>query len=165
MSAARRSSGFTLISAIFLLVVLAALGAYMVTISGVLHATTSHTVIAARTYYAAKSGLEWAINRAVNTDTGSAALLRTPLLACAITSTATTTTTLPADASLPDITIRITCTYSRHEDGDCPGGASGSDPFNVAVITSTAEYGAFGNPDYARRRLEATVSNFYGPAE
>lgn len=160
MSAARRSSGFTLISAIFLLVVLAALGVYMVTISGVLQTTTSHAVIAARTYYAAKSGLEWAINRAVNTGTGGASA--TPLLACAPSSTSTITTTLPDDASLPNIIIRITCNYSRHDEG---GGGTINRPFNVLVITSTAEYGAFGNPDYARRRLEATVSNRYGPPE
>lgn len=154
MSAARRCSGFTLISAIFLLVALAALGVYMVTISGVQQATTSHAVIAARTYYAAKSGLEWAINRAVNTGTGGGGARAIPLLACA------NTTTTFTDASLPNINITITCGYSRHTEG---GGTNS--PFNVLVITSTAEYGAFGNPDYARRRLEATVSNRYGPAE
>ncbi|MDO9372201.1 MAG: pilus assembly PilX N-terminal domain-containing protein [Gammaproteobacteria bacterium] len=154
MSAARCCSGFTLISAIFLLVVLAALGVYMVTISGVQQATTSHAVIAARTYYAAKSGLEWAINRAVNTPAGSAV----PLLSPCTNSTSTFT-----DASLPDINITITCSYSRHREGGTPGG--GNNIFNVLVLTSTAEYGAFGNPDYASRRLEATVSNRYGPPE
>lgn len=153
MSAARRCSGFTLMSAIFLLVVLAALGVYMVTISGVQQATTSHAVIAARTYYAAKSGLEWAINRAVNTGTGGGASA-IPLV-CG-------NTTFP-DPSLPNINITITCTYSRHREGNTPSG--GNNRFNVAVITSTAEYGTFGSPDYARRRLEATVSNRYGPLE
>lgn len=151
MNAARRCSGFTLVSAIFLLVVLAALGVYMVTISGVQQATTSHAVIAARTYYAAKSGLAWAINRAVNTQVVD----NTLPLAC-INTTFT-------DPSLPNITITITCSYSRHREGNTPGG--GNNRFNVAVITSTAEYGAFGSPDYARRRLEATVSNRYGPPE
>lgn len=155
MSAARRCSGFTLMSAIFLLVVLAALGVYMVTISGVQQATTSHAVIAARTYYAAKSGLEWAINRAVNTSTATPTI---PLLTPCANSTSTFT-----DPSLPNITITITCSYSRHREGNTPGG--GNNRFNVAVITSTAEYGTFGSPDYARRRLEATVSNRYGPPQ
>lgn len=163
MSAARHCSGFTLVSAIFLLVGLAALGIYMVTISGVQHTTNSHAVIAARTYYAAKSGLEWAVHRAVNTQNAGGGATAIPI-ACGIPpATATYTFT---DASLGNnITITTTCTYSRHADSKAGATKAKNSPFNVAVVTSTAEYGVFGSPDYARRRLEATVSNANGPKE
>lgn len=163
----RHCSGFTLVSAIFLLVVLAALGVYMVTISGVQHATTSHTTVAARVYYSAKSGLEWAVHRAVNTvlandvpcnGSGQCDCFTNPgVLTNSFTPVAISSLIGPA---LNGITVRVICKYSTHRE---PGGTN--NPFNVYVVTSEAEYGVFGAPDYARRRIEATISNRYGPQE
>lgn len=65
--APRHQAGFALVSAIFLIVVLAALGAFMVTIGGVQHTTTSQAVLAARAYFGAKAGLEWGIHQAIPT--------------------------------------------------------------------------------------------------
>ena len=58
--------GLALVNAIFLLVVLAALGAYMVSVGGVQQATTTQALIAARVNLGAKSGLEWSINRVIS---------------------------------------------------------------------------------------------------
>ena len=54
-----REAGFSLVSAIFLLVVLSALGAFMVSFSGVQHTTAARDVLGARAYQAARSGIEW----------------------------------------------------------------------------------------------------------
>jgi MSHA biogenesis protein MshP len=64
----RRSleAGFSLISAIFLLVVLAGLGVAMVTISTVQQHDTALDVQGVRAYQAARAGIEWGVYRYVN---------------------------------------------------------------------------------------------------
>ncbi len=52
--------GFTMVSAIFLLVVLAALGAFMLTFSSVQHTTAATDLQGSRAYQAARAGIEWA---------------------------------------------------------------------------------------------------------
>ena len=56
-----RHSGFTIISAIFILVVLAALGAFMVTISTNQQIGSALDVQGSRAYQAARSGIEWGV--------------------------------------------------------------------------------------------------------
>ena len=63
-----RMRGFSLISAVFLLVVLAALGAFMVTFTGLQQSTVQADVLGVRAYYAARSGAEWAMYRALDPD-------------------------------------------------------------------------------------------------
>lgn len=53
--------GFTIVAAIFLLVVLAALGAFMLSISNTQHLTSAQDVQGSRAYWAARAGLELAI--------------------------------------------------------------------------------------------------------
>ena len=65
VSACRRQRGFAIVSAIFLVVVLAALGAFMVTFSGVQHVTQAQDIQGSRAYWAARSGIEWGVYQAV----------------------------------------------------------------------------------------------------
>jgi Tfp pilus assembly protein PilX len=53
-------SGFLLVSAIFLLVILAALGAFILTISGTQQTSSALDVQGARAYQAARAGIDWA---------------------------------------------------------------------------------------------------------
>lgn len=55
----KRLRGFALASAIFLLVILAMLGAYMVSFSGVQHMTSAMDLQGSRGYRAARAGMEW----------------------------------------------------------------------------------------------------------
>lgn len=55
-----RQKGFSLVSAIFLLVVVAALGAFAVTISTTQHQSQALDVMGSRAYQAARAGIEWA---------------------------------------------------------------------------------------------------------
>lgn len=59
----RNSHGFTLVSAIFLLVVLVVLGSSIVTLSAVQHTTSAVRIQSLRAHYAARAGLEWAVKR------------------------------------------------------------------------------------------------------
>ena len=57
----QRSAGFALVAAIFLLVVLAALGAFIVTISTSQQMGSALDVQGERAYQAARSGIEWGV--------------------------------------------------------------------------------------------------------
>ncbi|MBI3570325.1 MAG: hypothetical protein HY082_04370 [Gammaproteobacteria bacterium] len=131
-----RQRGVALIGAIFVVVILAMLGIYMVTLSGVEHATTSQAVIASRVYYGAKAGLEWGIHQAMG-PTVSVCNASTPLAAI---------------NGLDGVAVTVTCacTYPAA----CVSGAT-----SVFYLTSKASYGTYGNADYAERKLEATISN------
>ena len=58
-SAPRR--GFVLPSAIFLIVILAGLAAFMVHVSGVQQATSAQDVMGSRAWHAAQAGIEWGL--------------------------------------------------------------------------------------------------------
>lgn len=62
--------GFSLISAIFLLVVIAALGAFAVTLSTTQHQSQAMEVMGARAYQAALAGVEWAAFNVANSASG-----------------------------------------------------------------------------------------------
>lgn len=60
----RNDRGFTLVQALFILIVLALLGGAMLRLSGVQSSTSLFALQGARAYQAARSGLEWAAARA-----------------------------------------------------------------------------------------------------
>lgn len=55
----RRQAGFSLVTGIFLLVILAALGAILVTVSGLFQVGSALDLQGARAYQAARAGIEW----------------------------------------------------------------------------------------------------------
>ncbi len=141
-----RQRGFSIVAAIFVLVVLGMLGAYMVDISGVAHTTAAYAAQGARAYRAAASGAQWARRRAF-THTGA---------------------TCGANPSTPEqhffnftggglngFSVEIECSYTRHqEQGDC---------FNVFLIFSISQYGSYGNRDFASRRVRLTATDRASP--
>ncbi len=66
-----RQQGFALVSAIFLLVVLAALGGYMASLSGTQQTSGMLSVLGTRAHFAARSGIEWATADIVNNAASS----------------------------------------------------------------------------------------------
>jgi MSHA biogenesis protein MshP len=56
---AKAQAGFSLLTGIFLLVILAALGAFLVTVSGLLQFGSAMDMQGARAYQAARAGIEW----------------------------------------------------------------------------------------------------------
>ena len=129
-----RQRGFTLVTAIFLLVVLAAMGAFMVSISGTQHFTSLYALQGAKAYHAAKSGIEWG-------------------LANAIAGTCTTGQTLSLQGSLDDFTVVVDCVTSLHNE-------AGID-YDVFQITSSASTSAaLGTPGFAGRQIGAVVTNY-----
>ena len=68
-------------SAIFLLVILAALGGYMLTFSATQHTASALDIQGARGYLAARAGIEWGAYQALKTGTPCAASTALPALA------------------------------------------------------------------------------------
>ena len=64
----RRMRGFSLVTGIFLLVVLSALGAFMVIFTGLQQNTVQVDILGVRAYYAARAGLNWAMYQALDPD-------------------------------------------------------------------------------------------------
>jgi MSHA biogenesis protein MshP len=65
MSAMRSQHGFTLATAVFLLVVLGALGAFILTVSTAQHRGAALDIQGARAYQAARAGIEWGLYRSL----------------------------------------------------------------------------------------------------
>ncbi|MDO9150388.1 MAG: hypothetical protein Q7U33_03310 [Methylotenera sp.] len=130
------SRGFLLPAAIFLLVILAALGAYALNISSTQQATSKQDVQGARAYQAARVGLEWAIFQVL--APGSANLVNCPS---------------PTTLNIESFTVDVSCSQSVDYN------EQGTDrTIRLFEITSRASFGVAGTIDYTERQLQATVS-------
>jgi MSHA biogenesis protein MshP len=99
-SVTARPRGFAIVSAIFILVVLAALGAFIVTISTNQQIGAALDVQGVRAYQAARSGIEWGLYRQLQTAS------------CA------GTTSFPLAApTMTDFTVTVTCTATADANG------------------------------------------------
>ncbi|MGV3741837.1 MAG: pilus assembly PilX family protein [Burkholderiaceae bacterium] len=133
----RLQRGFSLISAIFLLVVLAGLGAAMLTISGAQQTGSALDIEGARAYQAARAGIEWGVHRVVNAPAacfGNASFK-------------------PQAPTLASFTITVTC--GRIE-------TSGIVVFQIQSTACNQPVGGIcpgvgGNTYYVERQLQATV--------
>ncbi len=149
-----RQRGFSLITAIFLIVVLAALGAYMVIFTGLQQATLQADVLGVRAYYAARAGAEWAIYRALDPD-NTIAPGPTSFAACP----GGTINTL--GGTLSPFTVVINCTPSTATEA--------GNTINVYAITATACNNATcPSPSppsgYVERQIAVTVARCKDPA-
>ncbi|WIM05211.1 MAG: hypothetical protein OHM77_10975 [Candidatus Nitricoxidivorans perseverans] len=131
--------GFAIVSAIFLLVILAALGAFMVTMSSTQHLTSAQDLQGSRAYRAARAGIEWA-----------AAKLSADSSACPAASTTLDDGDGSPPVDLEDFTVVVTCAMNSHSEGSASP--------NIFWITSTASSGgAVGGIGYTERQLSAFI--------
>lgn len=128
----RRAAGFTLVSAIFLMVVLVVLAVSLVSLGTVQHITSAQMLQSVRANYAARAGVEWAIAQA-NTPAGC------------VTGPAFT-----LGGALSAFTVSVTCTRTDH-----PVGAG--TPQAYYLVESLAVGGSYGTPDFVRRHAQAKV--------
>ena len=128
----RSQSGFSLVTTIFIIVVLAVLGTYMSLMSTTQNQSTALSIQGQRAWYAAVSGFEWVAFQ-LNPATGSG-----------------NCPSIPTTMTIEGFTVRVTdCTpYSITE-------AGGS--YTLHDVTVTSERGSFGDVDYVSRSLRATV--------
>lgn len=129
----RNDDGFSLVPALFLLIVLAGLGAVAVRLTAVQQQTVVLATQGARAYAAAKAGIEAATYDAlVNGNCGSQSI---PL----------------TEGGLSGFAVEAQCTSTTH--------AEGGSTSTVYVIDAFAQAGSYGSPDYVSRRVRATVTD------
>jgi MSHA biogenesis protein MshP len=131
-------SGFAIVSAIFILVVLAALGAFILSISTSQQMGSMLDVQGVRAYHAARTGIEWGLYRQLRDGS--------------CPGTGAPTSFSPAAATLSGFTITVTCSAA----------ADTHDGPTVYTIISTACNSAGSCPSaapgtlYVERRLEVS---------
>lgn len=132
--------GFSLISAIFLLVVLAFLGAAMVTFSTNQHMSSAMDVMGTRAYQAARAGVEWGAYQVLRSGGACAGVLPPATF---------------AGTTLNGFTVTVACTTSVASEVSAATGI-----VTVYDLTSTATQGAGpGAPDYVERRIQVSIAN------
>jgi MSHA biogenesis protein MshP len=128
----QQSRGFILITVLFLITVLAVMAVVMSSTVSVQNYTTLYSLQQARGFAAAKSGLDYAVQRAV------------VAAECLVG---------PSVVTLPgiDFTVNTSCS-------SVPGINEAGNITTVYQISSTASTGTFGNVGYVTRTLRATVN-------
>jgi hypothetical protein len=129
-----------LVPAIFLLVVLGALGLAAVRVGSGQQQAVTVNLLQARALAAANSGIEWGAFSAIGASGVGGG-------SCASSTTLTLT-----EGALNGFTVVVTCSATTFAN------ASGATNYSY-VINSTATSGTYGMPSYVRRVVSATFSN------
>ncbi len=136
----KHQSGFILVAAIFLLVVIAALGLFTVTISTGQQQSSAMDALGSRAYQAASAGIEWSVYQ-ITKERATCATLVQP--------------TMPAGTQLSAFTVTVACSSTGSY-------TEGTDPaFSVYQLTSTAQTtgATVGSLGYLERQLQVTISH------
>jgi MSHA biogenesis protein MshP len=122
----------SLVSALFLLVVLAGLGAAAARIGIMQQQASGSALLATEAFHAARSGIAWAAYRAL--DAGWCG----------------TDTLDLTEAGAAGFRVTVSCSVSVHTEGDAT--------VSVYVLEALAEAGTYGSPEYVSRRVEAKIA-------
>ena len=128
----RGQNGFTLIAAIFMLVVVATLVVFIAKARSVQQTTLLYGVQGARAIQAARSGIEWGIHQSIVNDS------------CVASSSFTS-------AAFAGFNIVVECDRTTHDEG-------GPDLIHTFNLKSVASSGSYGSLDYVQRQMQASVS-------
>ncbi len=133
MPLASAQRGFSLISAIFLLVVIAALGTFAVTLSTSQQQSAALDVLGSRAYQAARAGIEWGAYQALQNN-----------------SCASTATLAPMPNTLAAFSVTVACNSSAASEA--------SATVTMFQLTSTAKQGTPATPNYVERQMSVTIA-------
>jgi MSHA biogenesis protein MshP len=131
-----RQRGFSAITAVVLVVLFALIGAYMATLSGTQSMSTTASQGAMQAWFAAHSGVEWAVFRVLNDNS------------C----TAVNGVTLNLnEGGAADYAVGLTCAATSYTEGP--------NTYNVYALTSSASRGTTGQVGYVSRIITTRVTN------
>jgi len=139
--------GFSIITAIFLLVVLSFLGVAMVTLSTSQHQSSAMDVMGSRAYQAARAGIDW----------GAYQVLVNPAAAFATACRPGPTSSpvaAPAGSTLNGLNVVVLCQSFAHSDVSAT-----TNPVSVYELTSTANQGAVGQVGFVERQIRVSIAN------
>ncbi len=127
-------AGFTLVQAIFAVVVLSLLALAMMRLIGVQSATSVMAVQQARAYQAARSGLDWGAARA----------------SAAVAAGTADDSECNGNFDADDFTVTVSCTSQSFTEGT-------TGPYKIYRLSASAVYGTIGSVDYVKRTAEVKV--------
>ena len=143
-------AGIALASAIFLIVVLAALGAIVVTVSGLQHTSSARDVMGSKAYQAARAGIEWGAYKV---------LQQAAPLGAGVCPAPSTAIPMPAGTDLTGLTVSVECTLTNAQEG----GRTAANPLEFYLIIATACNqppcpNPTPGPAYVERQLQASIA-------
>ena len=131
----KRQAGFSIVMAIFILVILSLLGGYMVKLSGVQHAASINVIQGARAYQAAKAGIGWAMSRISTGGVCSDITSASPL----------------SFTDINGFSVTLTCSSQTFSEG--------TDAPVVYNISALSQFGAYNSANYISRKIEVSIVN------
>ena len=140
-----RVRGFSLVTAIFLLVVLAGLGAMMVTFFTAQQQSSALDVLGSRAYQASRAGIEWGAFQVVQSGVAGPAFAN----ACQ-TGGVPPQPPQPLAGTLAGFSVSVNCNATSAVEAVAT--------LWVYNITSTATRGTVGSVDYVERQMQATIA-------
>ena len=152
-------AGFALPSAIFLIVVLAALGAIVVTVAGLQHTSSARDVMGSKALQAARAGIEWGAYKVLQ----QAALPGAGVCPPGSVTPLSITIPMPAGTDLTGLTVNVTCALTNPPPEEGSRTIAGGNPLEFYVITATAcnqppcPNTTNPGPAYVERQLQATI--------
>ncbi len=146
-SLGHKQQGFSLVSAIFLLVVIAALGIFATTLSTSQHQASAMDLMGSRAYQAARAGIEWGTFQITQSATAGTAFIT----ACQ-SGSSIPQPTMPSGTQLSGFNVSLACNASSHTEG--------SISLWVYQITSTATLSgtSVGSLGYVERQLQISIA-------
>lgn len=126
--------GFSLISAIFLLVVISALAAFSVSLFTIQQRSAALDVLGERAYQAARAGIEWGAYQTLQNNSCPAS---------------TTLAALPN--TLADFNVTVACTLTTAVEAGVT--------VTMYQVISTATQGTQGTPNYLERQMQVMIAN------
>lgn len=154
MKTLRKQAGVALVTAIFLLVVLAGLAVAVVSLSGAQQDTAIKDEMGTRAYLAAKAGMEWALFTA---QAGDPNANHFGLLNCPVAPAAPLNFALPQGTTLSAFSVEISCTAASTGYGGTPDPTAGHFRITVTACNAASCSGANPGPDYVQRKIMAQL--------
>jgi MSHA biogenesis protein MshP len=140
-----KQAGFSAIIAVVLVVLFALLGTYMATLSNIGSLNTTQSLGSMQAWFAARSGVEWAVFRVINDGDCVAVNAASPLN---LTGGATN-----------GFSVTLSCSVFD-DDGNNDGIDEGSTNYNVYDIAVNASRGNIGEIIYLSKRINISVTDF-----
>ena len=142
--------GFSIVTAVFLIVVLALLGVFIVSVSGLQQSSQTLDVLGVRAYQAARAGIEWGAYQVLDPENN----LGSALAACPAT-----TNLSGLAGSLSPFTVTVTCsaTPATEANRDIRVFELIATACNVPVAGPAGCPGTAGT-GYVERQIQATLS-------
>ncbi len=135
--------GFSLVSAIFLLVVIAALGTFAVTLSTTQHQSAAMDVMGSRAYQAARAGIEWAAYHVSTKDPG------VKWDGCTATSPAAQFAVNDLGGTLAPFAVAVNCAAASHVED--------TSTIWIYDVSAVANTGTLGGTDYVERVISVKM--------